>query len=181
MTLKPQQDDPQLLYDSRHLRLVARGRWEFVERKTGRPAVGIVAITPAQEVVLVEQHRPPVDQPVIELPAGLAGDIAGSEDEALLTAAQRELLEETGYQAGRWTSLGFGYSSPGLTSESIQLYLAEELERVAPGGGDETEQITVHLVPLDQVIPWLSGRGADLKLMAGLFLAMETIRQREAP
>lgn len=165
--------EAQLLYEGRHLSLHAIGHWEYATRKTQRPAVGIVAITDAGDVVLVEQHRPPVGRTVIELPAGLTGDIAGAEDEALLEAAQRELLEETGYVAERWTELTSGYSTPGLTDESITLFLAEGLRRQGAGGGDDSEAITLHEVPLPNVLPWLRERGAaaDLKLLAGLYAA----------
>ncbi|MEQ8849965.1 NUDIX hydrolase [Botrimarina sp.] len=169
----PNDGDPITLYAGRHLTLRERDGWEYVSRVTGRPAVGVVAVTDGHEVVLVEQPRPPVGRSVVELPAGLAGDTAGAEDEPLLAAAQRELLEETGYTASRWTELVIGYSTPGLTDEAIQLYLAEGLTREGPGGGHGGEQITVHHVPLAHVIPWLQQRdaAADLKLFAGLYAA----------
>jgi ADP-ribose pyrophosphatase len=137
--------------------------------------VGIVAITNDDRVVLVEQFRVPVGKTVVEIPAGLTGDVAGSEHESLLESAKRELREETGYEAERWTELGSGYSSPGLTDEMIVLFLAEEIRKCGPGGGDSGEEITVHEVPFDQVITWLTKRGAtaDLKLLAGLFAAQE--------
>src|SRR6476469_1485460 len=105
----------EVLYAGRHLTLVGRGRWEFATRPVRKPAVGIVAITDEGAVVLVEQFRVPVEETVVELPAGLTGDIAGSEHESLLESAQRELREETGYEAECWTELARGYSSPGLT------------------------------------------------------------------
>ncbi|REK11972.1 MAG: NUDIX hydrolase [Planctomycetota bacterium] len=170
-----------LVYEGRHLSMVNRRGWEYATRKTSRPAVGIVAITDAGKVVLVEQYRPPVGRNVVELPAGLSGDIAGQEDEALIEAAKRELLEETGYSAKRWTELLDGYSSPGLTDESITLFLAEGLRQTGPGGGGRGEDITVHEVPLGDVLAWLNERGAaaDLKLLAGLFAATDTMSRRE--
>jgi ADP-ribose pyrophosphatase len=170
----------QTLHAGKHISLVARGKWEFATRNTQRPAVGIVALTDDERVVLVEQFRPTVAQSLIELPAGLAGDVAGAEGESLLIAAQRELLEETGYVAAKWTELASGYSSPGITDELIVLFLAEELTKQAAGGGDEQENITVHEVPLRELSPWLASRGAmaDLKLLAGLYAAGEVRRQR---
>jgi ADP-ribose pyrophosphatase len=156
----------------------SRSGWEYATRSIARSAVGIVAVTEAGEVVLVEQHRPPVVQNVIELPAGLSGDIVGKEDEPLIEAAKRELLEETGYVADRWTELLTAYSSPGLTDESITLFLAECLKKSGAGGGDHSEDITVHEVPLDGVLAWLKSKAAvaDLKLLAGLFAASEHLR-----
>jgi ADP-ribose pyrophosphatase len=168
-------EKPALLHAGRHISLVARGKWEYATRNTQRPAAGIVAITDDDKVVLVEQFRPPVGQSLIELPAGLAGDIVGAEEESLLIAAQRELLEETGYIAKRWQELARGYSSPGITDELIVLFLAEGLTRETAGGGDEQENIVVHEVPVHEVLHWLAARGAtaDMKLLAGLYAALE--------
>lgn len=169
------------LWSGRYLSVHARGDWEFATRHTRRPAVGIVAVTEENQVVLVEQFRPAIDSSVVELPAGLAGDIAGQQDEPLVAAAQRELLEETGYTAGRWTELVHGYSSPGLTDEAIVLFLAEQLSKAEAGGGDSTENITIHLVPMDGVLDWLAQRNrrADIKLLAGLHAAQaQRLRQR---
>jgi len=159
------------VYQGRHLSMAQRGHWEFATRNTKKPAVGIVAVTDDGNVVLVEQYRPPVGKNVIELPAGLSGDIPGEEQEALVEAAQRELMEETGYVASQWTEIGSGYSSPGLTDESIVLFLAQGLVRQGDGGGDESENITVHEVPVDSVLPWLNegNASADLKLLAALY------------
>lgn len=71
--------------------------------------------------------------------------------------------------------LGVGYSSPGLTDESIVLFLAEGLEKQGPGGGDDSEEITVHEIAYEDVATWVANRGCavDLKLMAGLYLAQQ--------
>jgi ADP-ribose pyrophosphatase len=167
------------LYAGRHLSMVMRGNWEFATRNTKRPSVGIVAITNAGNVVLVEQYRPPVSRRVVELPAGLAGDVSGAEDEALLEAAKRELLEETGYAAAQWVELGEGYSSPGLTDESIVLFLAQGLTKQSAGGGDGSEQITIHEIALDDVVGWLHANdlSLDLKLLAGLYAAQAYLKR----
>ncbi len=168
------------LFAGQHLSLRARGHWEFATRKSDRSAVGIVAFTNAGHIVLVEQFRPPIGASVVELPAGLVGDVAGCEEETYLTAARRELLEETGYTAARWTELGHGYSSPGLTDEAIVLFLAEELVKTHEGGGDATEAITVHEIAAEHLLDWLqqAGKRADLKLLAGLYAAQQYQQRR---
>lgn len=174
-------NDLATVYEGQHLSMARRGHWEFATRNTKKPAVGIVAITDSQDVVLVEQYRPPVGRMVVELPAGLAGDIPGLENEALVEAAKRELLEETGYTANEWTELGSGYSSPGLTDESIVLFLARGLEKNGPGGGDESEEIVIHEIPWTGVLSWLKHREAkaDLKLLAGLFAVSHAVDSKE--
>ncbi len=171
--------EPTVVCAGRHLSMVKRGDWEFVTRNTKKPAVGIVAVTNDGKVVLVEQHRPPVGRRVVELPAGLSGDIAGAEDEALLEAAKRELLEETGYVAAKWAELGNGYTSPGLTDESVVLFLAQRLTKQSAGGGDGSEQITIHEIAIDDIIHWLHENrlSLDLKLLAGLYAAQAYIKR----
>ena len=174
------QSGVECVWVGRHLSMKVHGQWEFATRNVTQRGVGIVAITEDRRIVLVEQYRPPIGQTVVELPAGLAGDIPGAEHEELVEAARRELLEETGYVASRWTEIGSGYSSPGLTDESIVLFLAEGLERVGRGGGDGSESITVHEVALDDMPQWLetSEFPADLKLLAGLYAAQQELSKR---
>ena len=164
------------LYSGRFIEAVRVGHWEYVRRKNARGVVIIVAVTPADELILVEQPRIPVGTTVIELPAGLAGDIAGAEEEALEVAAGRELEEETGWRAERMVELTAGPVSAGLTSEVVTFFRAEGLTRIGDGGGDATEQIEVHLVPLAEVPRFLADRAAagamiDPKVYAALYFA----------
>lgn len=169
--------DEQVLYEGDFLRIKRRGRWEYVERANARAAVVIVAVTDADELLLVEQPRIPVNAAVIELPAGLVGDIAGAEDEPLMAAAARELEEETGYRAARLTRLTGGPPSAGLANEHMVLFRAHGLTRVSAGGGDSSEQITPHAVALADVPAWLAARETegvlvDPKVYAGLYFAL---------
>jgi ADP-ribose pyrophosphatase len=166
--------ETKLIAEGRHIRFVSRNGWEFAERKQISGIVGIVAVTDENKLILVEQFRPPVNRRVIELPAGLAGDVAGSEDEAMETAARRELMEETGYEAKEMTRLVDGAVSAGITSEIITLFRAVGLRKTGAGGGDATETIQVYEIPVDQVHEWVQKRrqdGAivDFKVYAGLF------------
>ena len=162
------------LHAGRFLNLVRRGTWEFVEHHGATGVVGIVAVTDDARLLLVEQFRPPLQKQVIELPAGLAGDIIGEESESLATAAARELVEETGYEAREIRLLTEGASSAGLTDEMISLFLMTGLTKVSDGGGDASENILVHEVPLSDLPNWLeerrrAGWALDPKIYAGLF------------
>ncbi len=172
-------DAPVVLGEGRWLRLVRRGRWESVERihnQHGDHATCLVAVTDDDELLLVEQHRPALGCATIELPAGLVGDERGSADEAAEDAADRELIEETGFAASSLERLTQGCVSAGLTSEQTILFRATGLNKVGPGGGIGHEDIIVHRVPLTELDGWLAqcqARGAvvDLKVYAGLHFA----------
>src|SRR5579872_255456 len=105
------------LHTGKFLALVREGHWEYVERTNATGAALIVAVTDEQKLLLVEQYRIPVHCRTIELPAGIIGDEPGGAHESDADAAKRELLEETGYAAGRIEELTTGPSSSGLTSE----------------------------------------------------------------
>jgi ADP-ribose pyrophosphatase len=160
-----EQSGDQVLATGKALRLINRQGWEFVERRGASGVVGIVAVTADGRLLLVEQFRPPVGCAAIELPAGLAGDVPGQELEELEAAARRELLEETGYEAERLSYLATGPSSAGLTNETVALFLADGLRQRSSGGGDDSENITVHAVPLGEVATWLRRRAAEGKLI----------------
>lgn len=164
-----------VLAAGRHLRFVVEEGWEYVERPRVSGIAVIVAVTREDRLLLVEQYRRPVGGRVLELPAGLAGDVAGHEGEDLADAARRELLEETGYEAGTMTPLAQGPPSVGVTSEVVTFFRAEGLRKAGPGGGDGTEAIVVHEVPSREVDAFLRSRAAggllvDPKVYAGLYL-----------
>ena len=160
-------DAKETLYQGKYLNMVREGRWEFCERANNTGVVMVFASTAERKVLLVEEFRPPIGQRCLCFPAGLSGD-EGPESDA--SAARRELLEETGYEAGEIRFLFHGPSSPGLTSESLSFYLATNLRRVATGAGRGGENITVHEVPLDDIDAWLAAqvkRGIAINKNAG--------------
>lgn len=166
--------EKEILYQGKYLQLCRSENWEWVERIGCSGVVVILPLTDKGEVVLIEQFRVPVQKRVIEFPAGLVGDLEAA-DESLETAAQRELIEETGFSAGRLTRLVEGPPSAGMSPESIDIFVATELTKVGEGGGDETEDITVSLVPLAEVDAWLEKKSVegyliDPKVYAGLYL-----------
>jgi ADP-ribose pyrophosphatase len=162
------------LFTGRWLSLRRRGRWEYAERNNPGGAVIIIATTPADDVLFVEQYRVAIQERTIELPAGLVGDRAEHAPESVLLAARRELEEETGYRCAQIDFIHRGPSSAGMSTEMVAFVRARGLERVSPGGGDATEDIVVHEVPRGTAHAWLLARAAsgysiDPKLFAGLW------------
>jgi len=160
-------------YRGRYLNLVERDDWEYSTRSNASAVVVIVAVTPDDRLLLVEQFRRPVDSRVIELPAGLVGDHV-EPDESILEAARRELIEETGYAAASLEPIMDCPSSAGMTDEIVSFIRASDLERVGPGGGDDSEDIQVHAVPLAEIDAWLEqqrhrGLPLDPKIFAALY------------
>ena len=113
---------------------------------------------------------------MIEIPAGLAGDEDAFLNETLAETAARELLEETGYRAGKITPLISSPTSPGMTTEMVSFFAATELTREHSGGGTQQEDILVHRVPLAELETWLNHQQArgllvDIKIHACLYIA----------
>jgi ADP-ribose pyrophosphatase len=162
-----------VLGEGRWLRLVDRDGWEHVERLGSSGVVVILAVTDENKILLVEQPRPAVGGRVLEPPAGLVGDVDQSESAAV--AAKRELLEETGYRASHVEFVLECPSSPGSLAESYTFYRATGLVREGPGGGDGSENITVHEVPVGSAMAYLNDQAArgirfDTKTLAALYL-----------
>lgn len=161
------------LYAGHWLTLRRRAHWEYVERNNPQGAVIIVAVTPEDRVLFVEQYRMPIRQFTIEMPAGLIGDAGHTEDDIAATAS-RELEEETGYACGRVVPLHSGPSSAGMSTEMMHFVRALDLRKVGEGGGDDDEDIVVHEVPRTEAGAWLHARAQqgysiDPKLFAGLW------------
>jgi len=160
------------LFDGKHVVVRERDGWEFVERKSAKEAVAVVAVTDAFEFVLTEQYRRPVDARVIDFPAGLI------EEFDVLETARRELEEETGFTCASLEQLAAGPSSPGITSEIVHVVLARGLRRISDGGGVDGEKIAVHLVPLGELAEWLrrkEAEGVRIDLKVGCFMLTSTL------
>ena len=160
---RPAPDTPiETRWEGRFITVKQQGTWEYVSRSRGIHAAVILAIDDAADgrhVILVEQYRVPMGKNCLELPAGLVGDDGGAEDYE--SAAQRELEEETGYQATHWQTVGEFYSSPGMVSESFTLLVATGLTKVGDGGGVDSEDIIVHRVPLDGIADFVAAKRAE--------------------
>jgi ADP-ribose pyrophosphatase len=157
---------------------VREGHWEFAERTNAIGAVAVIAVTKDRRLVLTEQYRPAVGKHVIDLPAGLSGDLAGTEDEDQAVSALRELVEETGFTAKGLKQVASCSSSPGLSSEIISYFSCRNVTKVGDGGGVEHENIIVHTPSLKAITRWLSrqiaaGKLIDGKVYLGLYFARD--------
>jgi ADP-ribose pyrophosphatase len=146
-------------------------RWYCVVRLNPE-TVHMLALTPEGTVPLLRQWRFPVHNWVWELPAGIC-DVPG---EALAETARRELLEETGYSAGRVVHLFRGTVSPGLTNEMYNAFLCLDLERRGQGGGVGGERIEVRVFPWRDLASQVleleqQGELVDSKILAHIALA----------
>jgi ADP-ribose pyrophosphatase len=98
------------------------------------------------DVILERQYRQAAGQYLIELPAGTRNP-----NEDPLAAAKREMIEETGYRAKRWTMLLKYFASPGFLGEWMQIYLAQDI-RQGKAAPEEDENMEVFRMPLSQVM-----------------------------
>jgi 8-oxo-dGDP phosphatase len=125
----------------------------FAERTvvTHPGAVAVLAIDDADRVLMIKQYRHPTQRLLWEIPAGLRD----TEGESPLATAERELLEEAGYRAGRWHTLVDFFPSPGYTTERLRIFLARDLVPV-PDSGYEREHeekfLIAEWVPLPEAV-----------------------------
>ena len=133
--------------------------WESCERVNSFGAAVIIALTDAtDEVVIIEQFRPPANKVVVEFPAGLI-----DENESAAEAAVRELEEETGFK-GKVDSLSRPvYNSPGLTGETIifvKMTIPLAQNRNPQPKMEESENITTHLIKKSELKEFLARKEA---------------------
>ena len=136
---------------------------EVVEHPGG---VGIVPVDGDGNVLMVRQFRYPLGRVVLEIPAGKL-----EPGEKHRVTAERELSEEVGAAAGKFTYLGYAYASPGFCNESIHLYLAEDLT-FGECHPDEDEILLPERIPLTELVEMaLDGRLNDGKSVIGVLRA----------
>jgi ADP-ribose pyrophosphatase len=129
-------------------------------------AVMMVPLTPEGHVLLVRQFRYPLRRHFIEIPAGKM-----EPGEEPLATAKRELREECGVEAASWEHLATVHPCIGYSDERIELYIAQQLSRVA-AGPDDGEFIEPLQVPLAEALEWVrAGRITEVKSIIGLMWA----------
>jgi len=139
--------------------------------------LGGAVVVPVDEkgnVIAVRQFRYPFERELLELPAG---KLERGEDP--LECAVRELSEETGYTAGRFTFLGEAYPSPGYCHESLYIYLATDLKAGAQHL-DEDEFLRVEVIPLEEFVrAVMDGKVRDAKTIIGVLKAEKVLKGKE--
>lgn len=109
-------------------------------------AVAVIPITADNKIVLVEQYRKPLERALIEIPAGKL-----EENENPLTAAVRELEEETGYTTTNLSQVTSFYTSPGFANELVYVYITNDLIKMEnPPAGDDDEFVEIMEVTLEE-------------------------------
>lgn len=134
-------------------------------------AVVVIGVLDDGKLLFENQFRYPLQRDFLELPAGKID--AG---EAIETTARRELLEETGYEAGEWRYLGVMHPCIGYSDERIEIFLARQLRKVAEPSLDHNEFLDVLSLSLEEaVLAIREGRLTDAKTVTALFWAEKVL------
>ena len=142
---------------------------EVVEHPGG---VGIVPVTHDNKVLMVRQYRYPMEEELLEIPAGKLDD-----GEDPLECAERELSEETGCTAGKYVDLGAVYPSPGFCRETLYLFLALDLKN-GDMHLDEGEFLSVESVGIEELIAKIMRNELpDAKSIIGIMKAKQYLEQ----
>lgn len=128
----------------------------------------VIALTPSNEVVMIEQYRHGTETVALELPGGII-----DENEDPETAARRELAEETGYTSEKWVKLGWTHPNPAIQGNVIHHFLALDSEKTADAELDEHEDIETMLVPESEI----AGLVANGSIKHSLVLTALYLRQ----
>lgn len=175
--MHPRLVEKQVIYDGRRIRL----ELHHLEKEDGTRlrkevvahpgAVVILPMLDLQTVVLIRNYRQAVGQSLIEIPAGTL-----EKGEPPINCAGRELLEETGYLAGRLTPLGTFYASPGVLGERMHLYVAYDLQQQQQAL-EADEEIEILPTDFEDVIDMIqSGAICDSKTIAAVLMYERFVR-----
>jgi len=146
--------------------LLANGHETVREVVRHRGAVVVLPLLKDQTVILVRQYRYPVDEIMLELPAGKIDP-----GESPVDCARRELKEETGLAAKELEALGTFFTTPGFSDERLHAFLAEGLEPPGRSSPDADELLETVRLPVRDVVKMATeGEVRDAKTLVTLFL-----------
>lgn len=132
----------------------------------------VLAVTKDNQAVLIRQYRHGVRDVMWEIPGGVVDD-----GEDPMQGVMRELLEETGYTSSNVIPLGEFLPNPALQTNTMFCYLALDAEKVADQHLDGAEEIEVHLVPLDEILPMIqNGQIVHALQVAALYRAFDYLK-----
>ena len=178
MKRRPRVIDRTLIYQGRVIRLM-RETFEIGGRRMTRETIqhpGAVVIVPVLDrarLLFVRQYRRAIDRVLLEFPAGTL-----EPGEAREACARRELEEETGYRASRLRHIAQFYAAPGVMSEQMTLYLAEDVQR-GTAAPEPDEFIRPMVLPLETALERIdSGTICDAKTIIGVLLAQRLLARR---
>ncbi|MHB1346225.1 MAG: NUDIX domain-containing protein [Candidatus Humimicrobiaceae bacterium] len=134
-------------------------------------AVAVVPLTSGNEIILIRQYRYPVEEVLIEIPAGKL-----DKNEDPLDCAKRELQEEVGAVGGSFTHLTSFHTTPGFSNEFLHLYLATGFEK-KENNPDEDEFLQILSIPIKECVDWVfEGKIKDAKSIIGILMANEYMK-----
>lgn len=138
-------------------------------------AAVIIPILKGEQFVLVKQYRTAVAKSIWEFPAGTL-----EQNEAPLSCAKREIVEETGFEAKRWRKLVSFFPAPGISTEFMHIFLASDLRpaRMSPDRDEFIERHIVSFKRLQKMI--LSGIIVDAKTIVGFFYYCEKVKRTKS-
>ena len=140
-------------------------------------AVMMIPLFDDGTVLLERQYRYPLRKSFIEFPAGKID--AG---ESLLACAQRELLEETGYEAAEWIHLGGFHNAIGYCDEKIEVFVAHGLTKSRGANTDAGEVLEVFTAPWQDLLDWTrDGTVTDVKTIVGVLWLREWLERGGSP
>lgn len=126
-------------------------------------------------ILLIRQYRHAAGKMLLELPAGRI-----EPGEKLIPAGKRELIEETGYRAKRWSRHATYYASPGFLTETMTILLAEGLT-LGEAAPEDDEKIELHMTPLSEVMKMIhAGKIQDGKTLIGVMLYDSVWRRKKS-
>jgi ADP-ribose pyrophosphatase len=137
----------------------------------------VLPLTVDEEVIMVHQYRHGIEQVCLELPGGLVDPA----DDSPAVSAQRELLEETGYQADQIMLIGESFPQPAILSNKCFFYLAKNATEVQPQHLDSGEDIEIIKIPLKEIPAKIENKEIDhgMVLLAFFFLWMKQGQGKE--